>query len=192
MTIDLTNSIFHDEDAARAHLEKIRWADGVTCPHCGNAYSGLITRLQGKSHRPGLFQCNECREHFTVTVGTVIERSHIPLHKWVLAFHLMNASKKGMSAHQMHRMLKITYKSAWFMCLRIREAMGETSTEPMGGEGGQVQADETKYGNTSSRSKRKRRGYERKETVVALVDPTKGEVRAFHVENISAGTFARS
>ena len=109
--MDLTNPIFHDETKAREHLESLRWPNGPFCPHCGNSDPATIKRLEGKSHRPGLFQCNECRDHFTVTVGTVMERSHIPLHKWVLAFHLMNASKKGMSAHQLHRMLKITYKS---------------------------------------------------------------------------------
>lgn len=119
----LTDKIFHDENAARAHMERLRWPDGPFCPHCGNADAETIKRLEGESHRHGLFQCNACREHFTVTVGTVMERSHIPLHKWVLAFHLMNASKKGISAHQMHRMLGITYKSAWFMRHRIRETM---------------------------------------------------------------------
>jgi transposase-like protein len=133
MTADLTAPIFHDDDAARAHLEAIRWPNGPNCPHCGNADTRKIARLEGKSHRPGLFQCNECREHFTVTVGSVMERSHIPLHKWVLAFHLMNASKKGMSAHQMHRMLGITYKSAWFLVHRIREAMRDAAPSPMGG-----------------------------------------------------------
>ena len=148
--MELTNPIFHDETKAREHLEALRWPNGPFCPHCGNSSPDKIKRLEGKSHRPGLFQCNECRDHFTVTVGTVMERSHIPLHKWVLAFHLMNASKKGMSAHQMHRMLKITYKTAWFMCHRIRETMTDDD-EPtdMGGKGHQVQADETYYGNTA-------------------------------------------
>lgn len=115
--------IFTDDDAARAHLEKLRWADGVYCPHCGNIEQASLHRLEGGSHRPGLFQCNACRQHFTVTVGSVMERSHIPLHKWVFAFHMMASSKKGISAHQLHRMVGITYKSAWFMAMRIREAM---------------------------------------------------------------------
>jgi hypothetical protein len=115
-----------------------------------------------------------------------MERSHIPVHKWLLAIHLLSSSKKGMSAHQLHRMLGVTYKSAWFLAHRIREAMKDDGAIPLGGEGGQVQADETKYGNTSPRSKRRKAGYERKETVVALVDPDKGRARVFHVENVSA------
>jgi transposase-like protein len=163
--------------SAREHLEAIRWPDGPICPHCGNADSDQITALKGKSHRAGLFQCNECREHFTVTVGSVMERSHIPVHKGVLAFHLMNASKKGMSAHQLHRMLGITYKSAWFMAHRIREAMAGKHAAPMGGQGQQVQADETYYGNTSKRAKGYKRGHRNKSSVVALVDPETGECR---------------
>jgi transposase-like protein len=179
---ELSNPIFHDDDAAREHLETIRWPDGPVCAHCGNADADQITALKGKSHRPGLFQCNECREHFTVTVGSVMERSHIALHKWVLAFHLMNSSKKGMSAHQMHRMLGITYKSAWFMCHRIREAMTGKHGASMGGAGQQVQADETYYGNTSKRAKGYKKGHRNKASVVALVDPATGECRAFNVK----------
>ena len=188
MTADLTAPMFHDDDAARAHLEAIRWPDGPICPHCGNSDQEKVTRLEGKSHRPGLYQCNECREHFTVTVGTVMERSHIPLHKWVLAFHLMNASKKGMSAHQLHRMLGITYKSAWFMVHRIREAMRDAAPTPMGGEGKSVQADETYYGNTSKRAKGYKKGLSHKAGVVALVDPSTGRARAFHVKRATAET----
>ena len=157
MSFDITNPIFTDEDAAREHLEAQRWPHGPFCPHCGEAEN--VHRLEGKSHRKGLVQCNSCLKNFTVTVGSVMERSHIPLKKWVLAFYLMNASKKGMSAHQMHRMLGITYKSAWFMCHRIREAMKDTSTEPMGGAGESVQADETYYGNTSKRAKGYKKGH---------------------------------
>lgn len=184
----LTDKIFHDDEAAREHLEAIRWPNGPVCPHCGNADQDAIKRLEGKSHRPGLFQCNACREHFTVTVGSVMERSHIPLHKWVLAFHLMNASKKGMSAHQMHRMLGITYKSAWFMCHRIREAMIDAAPSPMGGEGGIVQADETYYGNTSKRAKHYRKGHSHKASIVALIDKKTGKVRAVHMQKATAET----
>ena len=121
MTVDLTDPMFHDDDAARAHFEALLWPNGPVCPHCG-AVEGL-TRLEGKSHRAGLFQCNSCRGAFTVMNGSVMERSHVPLHKWALWFHLMAASKKGVSAHQLHRMLKINYRTAWFMEHRIREAM---------------------------------------------------------------------
>src|SRR5215212_2413920 len=178
---ELSNPIFHDDAAAREHLESIRWPDGPICPHCGNSDADQITALKGKSHRPGLFQCNECREHFTVTVGSVMERSHIALHKWVLAFHLMNASKKGVSAHQLHRMLGITYKSAWFMAHRIREAMRVDCPSGMGGEGHSVQADETYYGNTSKRAKGYKKGLRHKSGIVALVNPATGEARAFQV-----------
>ncbi|SRR5579885_942120 len=150
----LNDPIFHKENAAREHLEKLRWPNGPYCPHCGNSNQSTIKRLEGKSHRPGLYQCNECREHFTVTVGSVIERSHIPLHKWVLAFHLMNSSKKGISAQQMHRMLGITYKSAWFVCHRIREAMAPSkSSGPLGGEGKIVEADTTYIGGKETKAR---------------------------------------
>lgn len=118
---DLTSPIYTDETAARKHLEAIRWPDGVTCPLCGGI--DKIKTLGGDSMGDGWFHCGDCRKKFTVRVGTVYERSHIPLHKWVLATHLMAASKKGVSAHQLHRMLGITYKSAWFMAHRIRKAM---------------------------------------------------------------------
>jgi len=184
----LTDAKFHNEDAARAHLEALRWPDGPYCPHCGNSEPTTIRRLEGKSHRPGLHQCNECREHFTVTVGTVMERSHIPLAKWVLGFHLMNASKKGMSAHQLHRMLGITYKSAWFMAMRIREAMRDESPSAMGGPDKPVQADETYYGATSSRATGHRRRRKEKAIVVGLVDQTTGAVRGFHVTHATGDT----
>lgn len=122
MAAALDNPIFTDADKAREHLEAQRWPNGAICPHCGNADPSRIAALKGKAHRPGLYQCAECREQFTVTVGTVFERSKIPLNKWLLAVHLMTSSKKGISAHQIHRMLGVTYKTAWFMCHRIREA----------------------------------------------------------------------
>ena len=133
MKVDLTNPIFHDEDAARAHLEAVRWPEGPVCTHCG---SKRVTRMEGKSHRKGLIHCNDCEKPFTVTVNSVMERSKISLAKWVLGFHLMAASKKGVSSHQLHRMLGITYKSAWFLSMRIREAMGldPEISSPIGGE----------------------------------------------------------
>jgi transposase-like protein len=130
MSVNITDPIFTDEDKAREHLEAQRWPNGPVCPHCGE--TERVHRLEGKSHRAGLVQCNACLQTFTVTVGGVMERSHIPLRKWVLAFYLMNSSKKGMSAHQLHRMLGITYKSAWFMAHRVREAMDEVKPVPHG------------------------------------------------------------
>lgn len=176
-TADLTNPIFNDETAAREYLEAQRWPDAVSCPKCGSLDG--ITKMQGKSHRPGLFNCNACRKPFSVTVGTVYERSHIPLHKWLLATHLMTASKKGMSAHQIHRMLGITYKSAWFMCHRIREAMDVKGTEPMGGNGGIVEADETYIGTKANHTKGQGSGH--KMAVVTLVERG-GRARSFKVD----------
>jgi len=112
---------FTDDDAARSHLEAIRWPNGPVCPHCGGVARNSL--LQGQSHRAGLYFCGDCRSQFSVTVGTVLERSKVPLHKWVLATHLMCSSKQGISSHQLHRTLGVTYKTAWFMTHRIREAM---------------------------------------------------------------------
>lgn len=142
---DPTEKMFHDEDAARAYFEAQRWPDGnVVCPRCT---SDNIHRLEGKTTRPGLFHCNACREPFTVTVGTVMESSHLPLTKWALAFHKMAASKKGISAKQMQRELNLgSYRTAWFMCHRIREAMSPAGADPIGGEGKTVESDESFIG----------------------------------------------
>src|ERR1017187_5787060 len=119
---DLSAKYFHDEDAAREHIEASRWANGVSCPHCGSLD---VHRMAGKT-QAGMFLCNDCRDKFTCRTGTVMERSHIPLHKWLLAIHLMASSKKGMSAHQLMRNLGLgSYRTAWFLCHRIREAMGD-------------------------------------------------------------------
>lgn len=168
---------FTNEEAAIAHLEKSRWADGVVCPHCGSVSA---TRMAGKT-QAGYFQCNDCRDKFTCRTGTVLERSHIPVHKWLLAIHLMASSKKGMSAHQLHRMLGITYKSAWFLAHRIREAMIDDKASPLGGEGKIVQADETYIGNSSKRAKGYKKGHSHKEQIVALVEPG-GKAKAVHVK----------
>jgi transposase-like protein len=139
---DATNRIFHDEDAAREYLEGQRWADGVYCPVCGQL--DTVKKLGGKSMGKGWYNCTSCRRKFTVRVGTLYERSHVPLHKWLYATHLLCASKKGMSAHQLHRMLGVTYKTAWFMAHRIREGMKPTTNKgPMGAAGQHVEADET-------------------------------------------------
>jgi hypothetical protein len=147
---NLTDPIFTDENAARAHFEAIRWPGGVIlCPHCGVV--GQNTRVMGKSHRPGLIQCNACQKPFTVTVGTVMESTHVPLHKWALGFHLMASSKKGVSAHQLMRNLGLgSYRTAWFMAYRIREAMADRDPEPLGGKGKTVEVDETYIGKPES------------------------------------------
>lgn len=140
MACDLTAPEFSNEEAAIAHMEASRWPNGAHCPHCGST----SVHKMGGATQAGMFLCNDCRDKFTVRTGTVFERSHIPLHKWLLAMHLIAASKKGVSAHQLHRMLKITYKTAWFMAHRIREAMAPSPAPPkMGGGGGIVEADET-------------------------------------------------
>ena len=186
MTINLTNPIFHDADAARAHLESIRWPNGPVCPHCGETEN--VTRLKGKSTRPGVILCNTCEQPFTVTVASVMERSKIPLTKWVLGFHLMAASKKGISSHQLHRMLGITYKSAWFLSMRIREAMGlapETDdTGSMGGEGKKVESDETFVGG-KKKNVHNGKPEPKKTPVVALVERG-GKLKAKCVPNVDA------
>jgi transposase-like protein len=153
MTDLLKNPIFNDEAKAREWLEARVWPTGPVCPHCG-VTSEHVTKLEGGKHRPGLYQCNECREQFTVTVKTVFERSKIPLTKWLAALFLMTASKKGVSAHQVHRMLGISYKSTWFMMNRLREAMRSGGSEPLGGEGKIVEADETYYGKAEPTGRR--------------------------------------
>src|SRR6202158_5318004 len=144
--VDLRNPIFHDDEAARTHLEKVLWPDGAHCPRCG-IMGDRITKLQGKSTRPGVYKCKDCRKPFSVTVGTVMERSHIPLSKWLMASRLMAASKKSMSAHQLHRMLDTSYEAAWFMFHRLREAAnGPAGSAPLGGENKVVEADESYIG----------------------------------------------
>lgn len=173
--------MFHDEDKAREALEAELWPNGPVCRHCGNADASKIAKVEGKkhSHRPGLYYCNECKGQFTVTVGTVLERSKVPLTKWLMAAHMFNSGKNGVSAHEIHRALGVTYKTAWFMMHRLREAMNELNPTPMGGEGKSVQADETYYGN-SKRSKSYRKGHSHKASVVALVEPN-GRARAVHM-----------
>lgn len=177
--MNLSDPIYHNADKAREHLEALLWPDGPVCPHCKER--DRASKIKGG--RSGLYFCNVCREQFTVTVGTVFERSKIPLNKWVMATHFMSASKTGISAHQLHRMLDITYKSAWFMCHRIREAMKDTDTSPMGGNGEQVQVDETYQGNKSKRAKSYKKGHSHKQQIVALVEPSTGRTKAFHVKN---------
>ncbi|MEX0839121.1 MAG: IS1595 family transposase, partial [Parvibaculum sp.] len=151
----LSNPIFHDADKAREWLEARLWKDGPICPKCGTVDEATL--MQGASHRPGLYQCNACRQPFTVTVGTLYERSKIPLNKWLAATHLMMASKKGMSALEIGRLLGISKKSAWFLCHRIRESLRPTSLTPMGGEGKFVEADETYIGGKETNKHRSKR-----------------------------------
>lgn len=190
---NLQNPIYHDNNAAREYLESLRWPDGTICPHCGSV--GNATKLAGKSTRPGVYKCRDCRKPFSVTIGTLFERSHIPLSKWLMGFYLMASSKKGMSAHQLHRTLSITYKSAWFMEHRIREAMCDGSTGPLGGGGKIVQADETYIGKKAVKSTKTTKGRPftktggggvHKNAVVSFV--SEGKARTFHVDRADMKT----
>jgi transposase-like protein len=176
----LDQAQFNDATKAREYLERIRWPHGPVCPHCGSI--GGHYELQGKAHRPGLWKCHDCREQFSVTVGTVFERSKIALHTWLKAVYLLCSSKKGMSSHQLHRTLGVTYKTAWFMTHRIREAMRSGSLAPFGSGGGSVEVDETFIGN--DKSKPVRRGYDHKHKVLSLVDRATGQSRSVVVDSL--------
>ncbi|ODR98397.1 transposase [Methyloceanibacter methanicus] len=191
--MNLTDPRFQDPDKAREWLELQRWPNGTHCTHCG---SFSVTPLKGKAHRPGVYQCNDCRQQFTVTTGSVMERSKIPLNKWLLAMRLMASSKKGISAHQLHRVLGITYQSAWFLSHRIREAMSNDKSGPMGGGGETVEVDETYFGKRETplpSKQRKGRPYTKrgkagpggKRAVVSLVERG-GKSRTFHVQHATA------
>lgn len=181
--MNLTDPIYSDAELARQHLERLHWPHGPVCPHCG--CMGRTTKLEGKSTRPGVYKCNDCTKPFTVTVGTIMEDSKIPLNKWLMAFALIAASKKGISAHQLHRSLGITYKSAWFLAHRIREAM-DSGNDPLGGEPSRiVEADETFVGgSTRNRASKKTAP---KKAVVTLVERG-GHARSFHVASVHANT----
>lgn len=196
----------HDEAAAFAHVEAMLWADGPVCPHCGvvdRAYrlEGVRTKPSKKNpegkERHGLWKCRECRKQFTVRKGTIFEESHLPLHLWLQAIHLMVSSKKGISSHQLHRVLGITYKSAWFLTHRIRECMRSGDFSPMGGGGGAVEVDETYIG-TNDKARERRSTFNElnkgkgkkfrfgqsgrhKNIVLTLVDRN-GDARSFHVD----------
>ncbi len=188
----LSKLYFHNEAEAFTYLENIIWKDGVVCPHCG-VVGGKVYDLKGvrgsKSKknpegaiRHGLKKCGECRKQFTVKVGTVFEHGRIPLHKMLQAVYLMTSSKKGISSHQLHRVLEITYKSAWFLTHRIREAMRDGGLEMFGGEGAEVLADETYIGSKDEMRYKKRptRGHSHKLRVVSLLDKRTGQTRSFY------------
>lgn len=192
--MNLNDLIKHcnSEDDARSFLESQRWPDGAICPHCGvQGESYRLTAKPGSKSgvRPGVWKCGGCRKQFTVKVGTIFEDSHIPLTTWLRAIHLLCASKKGMSAHQLHRILGITYKSAWFMAHRIRYAM---SQEPLSSKlNGTVEVDETYVGGRRRGTKRGRPGVQsHKAPVVSLVQRN-GQVRSFHLPRITGENLKR-
>lgn len=194
----LTAPHFQSEDAARAMIEGIRWPNGPICGHCGETEKRYSTK------RAGRYRCGNpaCKKDYTVTTGTVMESSHVPLHKWMMGFYLESSSKKGFSAHQLHRALGVTYKTAWFMHHRIMEAMrqGGLDLPPMGGSGRVVEADETYFGNiestkmstnpTSGYKRYKGRGPGSKRAIVTLVERG-GKVRTFHVPRADKATVAK-
>jgi transposase-like protein len=193
------NPIFANENKARAFLEAQRWPDGPVCPFCGQLDCSSELPADG-SMGPGWYHCGDCRKKYTVRVGTLYERSHVPLHKWLYATHLICSSKKGISAHQLHRMLDVTYKTAWFMAHRIREGMKPAKPGPMGGEGKIIEADETYMGKREGRPSGKATfvsGFgwvtpppvmsQRK--IVSLVERG-GAVRSFHVDRVTKKTLA--
>jgi transposase-like protein len=187
MAANLDNPAFQDDDLAREWFEARIWPTGPVCSHCGSFGEG-VTRMQGKAHRDGCFQCNACRKQFTVTTGTVMERSKIGLHIWLKAMFLLASSKKGISTHQLHRMLGVSLKSTWFLMHRIREAAREPYLGAlMGGRGESVQSDETFVGRRTTRAgERRQRGYAEKEPVLTLISDKRA--RSFHVPEVNAAT----
>jgi len=181
MTIDLTDPIFHDEAKAREWLESYRWPNGPYCCHCGET---RVAPMGGKKHRPGLYYCPDCRGQFTVMTGSVMESSHVKVTKWVLAIRLMASSKKGFSAHQLHRSIGTTYKTAWFMTHRIRLAMA-TEAGLLGSGGGAVEADEAYIGRSPSARKDRYPGARKQNTIFALVERD-GKVKSTHISHLKS------
>lgn len=183
----LSDPIFNDEQKAREWLEARLWPDGPICPKCGTV--GEATLLTGESTRPGLYQCNACRKPFTVTVGTLYERSKIPLNKWLAATYLLQSSKKGISALQIHRTLGVSKKTAWFLMHRIRESLRPADTAaPMGSGGGSVEVDETYYGVNPNAKVGKKRNLQNQNRVVTLVDRDTGRARSMLMSEFSKDT----
>jgi transposase-like protein len=180
----LSKPYFHDEAKAFEYLESVLWADGIICPHCG-VVGGRVYKLEGKSTRIGLKKCGECRKQFTVKVGTVFEHGRMPLNKMLQAVYLMTSSKKGISSHQLHRVLEVTYKTAWFLAHRIREAMRSGDLAPFGGEGGVVEVDETYVGRREG-WKKATEAHWHKVPVLSIVLRESGQVRSFVVDHVRA------
>jgi transposase-like protein len=207
MNLDLSDPVFNDERKARAYFEATRWPAGPVCPHCGNADQAKIYDIKANlsQHvREGLYECKECRGQFTVMTGSVMESSHLPLTKWALAFRLMASAKKGISANQLGRTLGVSYKTAWFLCHRIREAMRDISRDPLGGPGKIVEADETYVGGKHRKGTGRKWLHTDKAPVAVLVErggraratmmewPIDGAIKRNIVENVAKGTHIHS
>ena len=206
----LSREYFHNEAAAFEHVESILWPEGPVCPHCGNVdkhykLEGVRSKPSKKNpegvERHGLYKCAACRSQFTVRIGTIFEESHLPLHKWLQAIHLVCSSKKGISSNQLHRVLEVTLKTAWFLSHRIREAMRDGNLGPMGGAGKTVEADETYFGKKSGPAptmttrgkpftKGGKTGPSHKRAVIGLVERG-GSVRTFHVDQANKENVAQ-
>lgn len=190
----LSKPYFHDEEAAFAHLEGVLWPNGPVCPHCGGM--DRITKVKAnpeKRIRVGLWRCGDCKRQFTVKVGTVFEHGRIPLHKFLQAVHLLCCSKKGVSSHQLHRILEVQYKTAWFLTHRIREAMRSGDLTPFGAKGGFVEVDETFLGRDRSKKadgEKRGRGTHHKFKVLTLVDRDSGQARSEVINELNAKTIA--
>lgn len=194
---NLSAACYHDEEAARAQLEAIRWSNGPYCPLCGGFDRIKPTSTPNKAKTGGWFHCADCRRRFTVRSGSIFERSHVPLSKWLLAFRFMNSSKKGFSAHQLMRTLEVDYKTAWFMEHRIRECMNDNDGSPLGGKDQTLEMDETFFGPSAEGSRAKDnwvfvngQGWvpkvpDRKMKIVTLVERG-GRARSIHVDELSS------
>jgi transposase-like protein len=195
----MSHPCYHDEDAARAELEAIRWPNGPYCPKCGSLDRVKATTAPNKVHGGGWYHCQDCRRKFTVRVGSIFHRSHVPLHKWLLSFRLMNSSKKGFSAHQLMRTLEVDYKTAWFLEHRVRECMDDSDGSPLGGKDQVLEMDETYLGPAAEGLHAKdnwhfvngkgwvQRVVDKKQKIVTLVERG-GRARSIHVNNLNSST----
>ncbi len=175
---------FNNEDSAFVYVEARLWPNGPVCSHCGE--TARVSRMGGNATRKGLHKCYQCRKQFTVRQGTIFESSHLPLNVWLQAIFLLAASKKGMSSHQLHRMLGITLKTAWFLSHRIREAMRSGGLDLMGGEGGIVEIDETFFGKVEN-AQPALGGVAHKMKILSLVDRDTGRARSVKINNVTTG-----
>lgn len=174
---------FHDEEKSYEYVEARLWPNGAVCPHCGGMEK--VGKLKGKTTRPGLWKCYQCRKPFTVKIGTIFEDSKVPMRLWLQAMYLIAGSKKGISSNQLHRILGVTLKTAWFMSHRIREAMRSNDLDQFGGEGGMVEVDETFIGREEGREVKQ--SYHHKMKVLSLVDRATGQARSFVIDSVSVG-----